>query len=46
MAKKETSAGGNGIIKKFKKKGRAAKKWSNNKKSKNYKKSYKGQGRA
>ena len=44
MAKKETTSVGK-TLKKFKKKGKATKKWSNNKNSKNYKKKYRGQGR-
>ncbi len=44
MAKKEASSFGR-TLKKFKKKGKSAKKISNCKTSKNYKKSYKGQGR-
>ena len=44
MAKKETSSFGR-TFKKFKKKGKATKKWSKRKDSKNYHKEYRGQGR-
>jgi len=44
MAKKETSSIGK-TFKRFKRKGKATKKWSNRKESRNYHKSYRGQGR-